>query len=414
MKQVLTLMVMLLASMANYSVQAFDRLVGADLSMVPAYEAAGDRWLDENGNAISDIVQYVQSKGWNAVRVRVFVDPSQDSGDPAVCQDLNYAVALGKRVKQAGMALLVDLHYSDTWSDPGQQRIPASWTDRTDEALATQLETYTREVMNAFVAAGAAPDYVQTGNEITYGQLWPTGHIWPGGGGQDGGSWGNFTAYLEQAIKACKEECPEAKIVIHTEMSKATNVTNFYSNLKSYPNISYDIIGLSYYPEYHGTVSALEGVIRSLEAAYSDKEIMIVETGHGIQWHIINGNDSGYELTEAGQKQFATDLITMLNNHPKVTGLYWWYPEDNGNGVKYKDDWITWWNAALFNHSTGKPYAAFYELKTFRGVESGMETLSAATIQTDKDAPMYNVAGQKVNSNYKGIVITNGKKKVVK
>ena len=153
--------------------KAVDRLVGGDLSMVPAYEQAGDQWLDESGNVIADLVQYVQKKGWNAVRVRVFVDPSKDS-DPAVCQDLQYAVALSKRVKQAGMTLLVDLHYSDTWADPGQQRIPASWTDHSNEALARQLGTYTREVMKALVEADAVPDYVQIGNEITYGMLWNT------------------------------------------------------------------------------------------------------------------------------------------------------------------------------------------------------------------------------------------------
>jgi arabinogalactan endo-1,4-beta-galactosidase len=382
--------------------------------MLPVYEQNNVAYKDQNGVTQSDVLQFFGNNGWNAERVRLFVDPYSGVTHDAtgVYQTLDYVKALGKRIKEHGQSFMLDFHYSDTWTDPGKHALPKSWEGLTAEQLKTKIYDYTKDCLQQLVAAGATPDYIQPGNEITTGMLWPTGGI----NGHGDNSWDNFAAYLEQAIKACKEICPNAKIVLHTEMHNTSLVTSFYRTIKNnYPNISYDVIGLSYYPEYHGTVSTLEGVIRTLEAVYSDKEIMIVETGHGIQWHIPSGNDSGYELTEAGQKQFATDLITMLNKHPKVTGLYWWYPEDNGNGVKYNDEWISWWNAALFNHDTGKPYAAFYELIKFRGVDpTGIQTITTQH-PTPNTQHWYTLSGQRISKpTQQGIYIHNGNKVVIK
>ena len=108
------------------------KLVGGDLSLVPAYEQAGDKWLDSEGNEINTyyndgMITYVHEvAGWNAIRVRLLVDPSQDDA-PATCQDLDYVKKLGKRIKDAGMSFLLDIFYSDTWTDVSQQWIPTSW-----------------------------------------------------------------------------------------------------------------------------------------------------------------------------------------------------------------------------------------------------------------------------------------------
>ena len=346
------------------------------------------------------------------MRVRLFVDPSKASAThqkEGVVQDLDYVIALGKRIKSAGLSFMLDFHYSDTWTDPGKHSTPSAWNGMTVEQITQRVYDYTKECLNKLNEAGATPDFIQPGNEITYGMLWPTGHIYPAGGGQDGGTWDNFTGYLASAIKACKESCPSAQIVIQTEMSKAANVTNFYKTLKGYANISYDILGLSYYPDYHGSMANFENVINSLEKDYPNKKIMVVETGYSYAWHIGNtyNLESTYPLTEEGQRKFTADLITMLNKHSSVNGLYWWWPEDNGN----KSVTTNWWNAALYNHNTGQPWAAFYELKYFLGDDASVHGIST---DGEINGNIYDLSGRCITEMQKPGVYIKGKRKILK
>ncbi len=356
---------------------AQNKYVGGDISLLKQYVDAGAVYKDKDGTTVEPLSFFAQ-QGWNTMRLRLFVDPSKASADDikeGVIQDLPYVIALGKQIKDAGFRLMLDFHYSDTWTDPGQHSTPSAWSSLTVAQITTKLYDYTKDCLQQLKAAGVTPDFIQTGNEITYGMLWPTAHIWPAGGGQDGGTWDAFADYLESAIKACREVCPRAKIVIHTEMSKSSNVTNFYNQLAKYSNVSYDIIGLSYYPDYHGTLQTLNSTLTTLEQQHADKDIMIVEAGYSFQWH-LGGNkydlSSTYPLTEEGQRKFTADLVTTLQQHEKVTGLYWWFPEDNEYGIVFKDgntDWSKqlrgYWNAPLFNQETGKALAALYELKNF-------------------------------------------------
>ena len=99
--------------------------------MLPKYEQAGVVYRDKDGKSVNDVIAFFKQEGLNAMRVRLFVDPTRDS-DKAVCQDLDYAKALGKRIKDAGLALLLDFHYSDTWADPAKQWTPESWKSLSD------------------------------------------------------------------------------------------------------------------------------------------------------------------------------------------------------------------------------------------------------------------------------------------
>lgn len=377
--------------------------------MLPVYEQNNVKYKDKDGTVQTDVLQFFGNYGWNAERVRLFVDPfSGVTHDATGCyQNLAYVKELGKRIKDHGQKFMLDFHYSDTWTDPGKHFLPKSWEGLTIDQLKEKIYQYTYECLQELKEYGATPDFIQPGNEITTGMLWPTGGI----NGHGANSWPNFVGYLGEAIKACKDACPEAKIVIHAELHNAGMAVNFFNMFKTtYPNIQYDIMGLSYYPEYHGTVGELEtNVIKKLEAINPDKDIMIVETGHAYKWHIGDGKDTEYALSEEGQRQFTADLITMLNKHAKVTGLFWWYPEDNGNNVKYKGETIGWWNAAVFNHSTGKAYAAFYELMNFRPeFVTGIENVEVQGAKND--GRIYNLQGQRVNNDYRGIRIVNGKK----
>ena len=212
------------------------KYVGGDISMLKKFLDEGAVFKDKDGNVVQPL-EFFKAQGWNAMRIRLFVDPanasSSDRKEGAI-QDLDYVIALSKDIKAAGFKLMLDFHYSDTWTDPGQHSTPSAWSSMTVDQLKTQVYEYTKECLDKLNKAGATPDFIQTGNEITVGMLWPTGHIYASGGAPKGGSWDNFAGYLANAIKACNEMCPEAQIVIHTEMHAASDVIKFYQQLANY------------------------------------------------------------------------------------------------------------------------------------------------------------------------------------
>lgn len=390
------------------------KFVGGDISLLPSYEQKGAKYYDASGNAIPALLPFLAQQGWNAQRVRLFVDPSKAPAEKraeGAVQDLDYVTALGKRIKDTGHKFMLDLHYSDTWTDPGQHAVPVDWTSASPTELVDKVYSYTKSTLQHLVAAGATPDFIQPGNEITYGMLWPTGRCYPTGANYGSGTFENFARYLKAAIRACREVCPEAKIVVHTEMSFADNVPAFYNTLKSYTD-DYDIIGLSYYPDYHGSLSTLNSVLTRLETNHPSKKIMIVETGYGSQWQLPgskNNFTSVWPLTEQGQAKFASDLIALLNNHASVTGLFWWMPEDNEAGV----DWhnpvrSTWWNGSLFNQSTGRVLGAMQILRTFLG---GSNEVSHRFTDKSELEKWFTPSGQAIVQPVRsGIYITQGRK----
>ncbi len=407
------------------------RYVGGDISLLPTYEETGVKYLDENGGTVSDLVSWLKTDtvGWNAMRVRLFHNPSnaddEDKGE-GVRQDLDYVTSLCQRIKAAGYALMLDIHYSDTWTDPLQHSTPEAWDSTDPTVLADSVYEYTKMVLNHLVNANATPDWIQVGNEVNGGMMWPTGHCSATGGGitsSDGvaGTWANFVSYLQAGVKACREVLPDAKIVIHTSMDReGATATSFYSTLSNY-DVDYDIIGLSYYPDYHGSLSALNSTISTFESKYSDKEIMIVETGYGAQY-ALNGTYSStvqetWEISEDGQLQFTNDLITELLKHDSVTGLFWWLPEDNEYGVEWPNYARSsgWWSASLYKQDAGTPWAAMYELKNF--IASNPTGIAAVT--TDAATPaaqqgLYTIQGQRVSQpNGRNVYIQNGRKVLI-
>ena len=426
MKNRKTIVAMLMLAFATTAL-AQQKLVGGDISMLKKYVDEGAIYKDRNGNATEPLTLFREA-GWNAMRVRLFVDPSKASAThkkEGVIQDLDYVVALSKSIKEAGFSLMLDFHYSDTWTDPGQHSTPSAWSTMSVAERTTAIYDYTKSCLQQLKAAGAEPDIIQPGNEITYGMLWPSGHVYPNGtGASDGGTWDNFTAYLASAIKGCREECPQAKIAIQTEMHNAGNVVNYYNVLARYASISYDIIALSYYPDFHGTLETLDGTLSKLEQQHPEKEIMIVETGYGFKWKISGSKfdyTATYPTTEEGQRKFAADLVTVLNSHERVTGLYWWFPEDSLFGLVFKanggEDWskqITsgYWNASLFDQETGRAQAALYELKNFLGPAS----VGGINAARSAGNAWYTIDGRRLNGKpaASGLYINNGKKAVIK
>lgn len=322
-----------------------ERFVGGDISMLPAYEGAGNVYFDRRGKKIDDLVTWLTTEcGWNSFRVRLFVNPQKSN---QLYQDLDYVKRLGKRIKDAGASFLLDFHYSDSWADPTMQFVPKDWLDLTSpEAKAKRVYDYTRDCLEQLKTAGATPDFVQVGNEISYGIMDVPVHPYD----KAGDDWQGFVSILTQGCKAVRDVCPQAKIIIHTERAENTaETTYYYSKLAT---LDYDIIGLSYYPIWHGTLYMLSKTLTALEQNFPTKHVQIVETAYNYQYWPTEGvkydTQSVWPCSADGQYQFISDLITMLASHQKVNALYYWFPEEAGNGDKTKvlDSWVNrglWW-----------------------------------------------------------------------
>lgn len=356
-------------------VQVVERYAGGDISLLTKYETNGAKYLDHSGKPVTDVLTFFKDAGMNAMRVRLFVDPSKASDEDkgqGVCQDLSYVKALGKRIKAAGMKLMVDFHYSDSWADPAKQYTPDAWKDLTDDQLYTKIYEYTKDCLQQLKAAGATPDMIQTGNEISYGMLWGV----KGSASlkkcyvNSTANWQRFTSLLIQAGKACREVCPEADIVIHTERAAQSDVMKSFYNKMKVAGVDYDVIGISYYPTWHGNMATLSNTLSMLESNFSDKSIMIVEVGynHAYQPSDVDFDYSAtYPVSDEGQRKFTADLISMLKGHDKVTGLFWWWMEANEYGLDWATKRVTdsWYNASMFDNATGKATSALDEMKHF-------------------------------------------------
>ena len=405
----------LLLSLCVISVASAQKYVGGDISLLPEYINANAKYYNYQGQSVSSPLQLFHDEGLNAMRVRLFVNPSDYTGsdkDPNACQDLEYVKSLGKQIKDAGFDLILDFHYSDTWADPAKQWTPAAWVSLTDEQLYDKIYEYTKDALTQMCDAGATPDFIQPGNEISYGMLWGAYNASASSLKKcyvnSSANWDRFTTLLENAIKACREVCPEAKVILHTERVQQTNVlSNFYTKMNN-ANIDYDIIGLSYYPAWHGHLATLESALNAMTTAFPDKDIMIVETGYSYAWAIPGTSfdySSVYPYSDAGQNSYTVDLISLLNKYDNVKGLFWWWMEYNAYGTSRAG----WYNAPLFDSRTGRATAALSSLKTFK------ESSSIDNITTDRvenaDDVWYSISGQRIKRPTEhGIYIHNGKK----
>ena len=415
------------------------KYVGGDISLLSKYETNGAKYYDKDGVAITNMLTFLKEQGLNCMRVRLFVEPKnapvQHQGE-GVCQDLDYVKALGKSIKDAGFKFMLDFHYSDSWADPAKQWTPDAWKSLSDDALYTKIYEYTAACLDELNKKGATPDFIQIGNEISYGMLW---------GVVDGsadpkryyaGETKNrdrFISLLKQAGKACRDNCPQAKIIIHTErVAKPDYLKTFYQEMTN-NEVDYDIIGVSYYSYYHGDLKKLKTALNTLETNF-DKDIMIVETGYYYAWPTKDFGDDGvdlsatYPISPEGQQAFTKALIEELKSHEKVKGLFWWWLEANENGL----DWDTkrvsdqWYNASLFNdgekingkdditynYPAGKVMPALYELQNFL-TSSAINQLSR---DKGSDDNWYTLDGHQFKNKpaSKGLYINNGKTVVVK
>ena len=416
MKIKLLLFATLLSFISTNAETSTPRYVGGDISLLPDYEEAKAVYKDLLGNPIPDFLKFCYDEGMNCMRVRLFVDPASYNGpdfDKNAKQDLEYILPLCKRIKETGLALMLDFHYSDTWADPGKQWTPIAWQGLSDNELYQKIYDYTRSTLVTLVANGATPDFIQPGNEISYGMLWgPYGTASNKVYTSSSNGWERFGNLLKNAIKACREVCPKAGIIIHTErVAELAVTTGFYDRMKSL-GIDYDIIGLSYYPYYHGTLATLDKVLTALEQRFPEKNIMIVETGYPYAWPVTENPESKeYDYTLQGQNEFAEALVSMLLKHPRVNGLMWWWMEYNGFSTSLSG----WYNAPLVDSRDGKITPAFESIVKF-GTGHDFDAVESVFLDNDLNSDKWtDLLGRPVSGKpLHGIYIHNGKTVLVR
>ena len=250
----------------NFKKKPVDQMLGADISFLPQLEARGIKFSDKGVQ--KDAIQILKDHGFNYVRLRLFHNPSLESGyspQKGFC-DLAHTLQMAKRVKAAGLKLLLDFHYSDYWADPEKQYKPAAWKGLSFPVLKDSVYRYTRSVVQALKAQGTTPDMVQVGNEVNHGIIWPEGHV------------SNLDS-LAQLIKAGTEATlsvdPSIQMMLHIALGGQADESAFFIEQMRERNVPFDVIGQSYYPKWHGTLSDLENNLTELANRYGD--VILVE-----------------------------------------------------------------------------------------------------------------------------------------
>lgn len=298
-----------------------EMIYGADIGWLSQMESQGITWVDDNGNTKDPLV-LLQEKGVNAVRLRVFVDPPSTftwtKPDGTTCylgyNDTQGLLYSAKRAKDLGMKVMVVFHYSDHFADPLYQDIPNQWAEASATELEKYLYDYTYYIMNLLKENGITPDWVQVGNEVSYGVLYPYG--------RNSESFEQMTAYLNSGYDAVKAVSPETKVITHlTHGSGIAHFKWFFENFITNCGGKTDVIGLSYYPYWTGG-NEIENVAYNLYemASKYGKEVIICETGEE-----ATQPDAAYELL----RKEINAIKTVPNN--KGVGVFYWEPEGHVN-----------------------------------------------------------------------------------
>ena len=296
---------------------------GIDISWLPEVEKAGGKFFDNFGrqrNAIS----LMKAAGARVGRIRVWVN------SPDGEHSLASAITLAKRLKTQGLEVCIDLHFSDTWADPAHQTLPTQWQGLTSDELLATVGAYTESTLRAFVSAGVRPQWVQIGNEITNGFLWPYGHINSGESKQ----WQAFVALHNAATLALRRVLPKARSVVHLDCGgDAERVRWWLSLAKTHGLLGLDVVGLSYYSQWHGSLSQLRKSLLVVASEYR-LPVVIAETAYPWTSRTFGGDVidvskaplSGFPLTRAGQVAYVRKLSWILRSLPsgRGVGLWWW------------------------------------------------------------------------------------------
>ena len=286
-------------------------LQGMDMSFLPEVRNSNVVVKNRSGK-IEDMLITASENGVNTIRLRLWKNPlSTTSGFTRVKQ-------LSDEIHSFDLNVLLSVHYSDTWADPGNQETPAIWQNADYETLKDSVYDYTKRIIEEI-----QPEYIQIGNEINSGFLHPIGHI---------DQLNQMKGLIGQGIQAVRNTDEQTKIILH--YAGHENSDSFFNQLNT---LDFDIIGLSYYPMWHGkSLAALDNSIDQLEANYN-KKVLLVETAYPftLDWHdqtnnIIGSEDqilSEFEPTPQGQKDYFLQIKSIMNASENRIGFMSWGSE---------------------------------------------------------------------------------------
>ena len=324
---------------------------GMDLSFQTELEDYNVEYKDANGNRI-ELLDFAKDNGTNLVRLKLW-HTSQD--DENTLSDVK---AYAQRIKSKNMDFLLDFHYSDYWADPGKQFPPIAWQSMNFNQVKVAIYEYTKDVVQQLKNQNTLPEIIQIGNETNSGFLWDYGKVW----NEFQDNWPNYATLVGEAIRAIREVDTENNVTIMLHHSNVENAIYFFTELETF-NLDFDMIGLSYYPQFHTqNLNLVQSKLNELATTFN-KEILIVEVAYpfSFDWKDNSNNyigDSSQILTEfpatpLGQKAYFEWLIQAIKNIPdnKGKGFCYWAP-----------DWVTftgnettstngsaWENQCMFN-----------------------------------------------------------------
>ncbi|WP_447005937.1 glycoside hydrolase family 53 protein [Saccharothrix isguenensis] len=324
---------------------------GGDVSTLKKAEDLDAVYRTASGQQ-QEALQILKANGMNLVRLKVWVNPADGYNDKAK------VLAMARKVKAQGLQLMVDFHYSDTWADPGRQDKPAAWASYSFQRLSQAVHDHTYDVLNALKAQGTTADVVQVGNEINGGMLWPDGST---------DDWDRFATLLKSGVSAVKAVSSSTRVVLHVAKGTDTGAVRWWYDSAVARGVPFDVIGLSYYGYWHGTLGELQRTMFEAASRY-DKDVLVVETAYpftmadadyeGNAFSDASRLVPGYPATSEGQSANFRDVLTVVQAVPGGRGLgavYWeptWYAVPGNNWDPYDPSTGSGWdNQALFDWS---------------------------------------------------------------
>jgi arabinogalactan endo-1,4-beta-galactosidase len=288
--------------------------IGADVSFLAHAEKNGTVFKD--GGQAKPGLKIFKDHGYNWLRLRLFHSPTR------LPNNLEYTIEQAQAAKKLGFKFLLNYHYSDTWADPQKQFLPKAWAGLSHEELVEAVFAYTRDTIAAFREAGVMPDMVQIGNEVIGGMLWPDGRL--------PRNWTNFADLVKAGVRgvdAGRADEPRPIIMMHIDKGGSIPATKYYFDKCQEHGIEFDVIGQSFYPWWHGSLSELRDNMAFMAERYQ-KDIYLVEVAYNWRTAEYDDEPGPFPETPEGQKQFLEDVDRIVRETPnnRGKGIFWWEP----------------------------------------------------------------------------------------